>query len=221
LAQRQQRFAGVGAELEFDRFEYLQETGCYLETIDSMSTAVIRNRKSGAVIDSGGKPIIYSIVKYLKWFIGGVSLSQMKQKPISYWDYLPQEETLVVKEAEVAYMVNKVRSGLPLAEFYAMRDTLAVTEERLGGLLGLSRATLHRRKKTGYLDRTESDRLIRYARLVSLASEALGGIAGARSWLLAPAYAFHGECPLDFADTEVGAREVEALLGRIEHGVFS
>ena len=38
---------------------------------------------------------------------------------------------------------------------------------------------------------------------------------GARSWLVAPAVAFHGECPLDYADTEIGAREVEALFGRI------
>jgi putative toxin-antitoxin system antitoxin component (TIGR02293 family) len=67
----------------------------------------------------------------------------------------------------------------------------------------------------------ESDRLVRYARLFSRASEALGGITGARSWLVAPARAFHGECPLDYADTEIGAREVEALLGRLAHGVFS
>jgi putative toxin-antitoxin system antitoxin component (TIGR02293 family) len=57
--------------------------------------------------------------------------------------------------------------------------------------------------------------------LLVRASEALGGEESARSWLAAPALAFHGECPLDFADTEIGAREVEALLGRIEHGVFS
>jgi putative toxin-antitoxin system antitoxin component (TIGR02293 family) len=71
------------------------------------------------------------------------------------------------------------------------------------------------------MDRAESDRLVRYARLFARASEALGGHAGARSWLVEPARAFHGECPLDYADTEIGAREVEALLGRLEHGVFS
>jgi uncharacterized protein (DUF2384 family) len=27
--------------------------------------------------------------------------------------------------------------------------------------------------------------------------------------------------PIDFAQTEPGAREVENLIGRIEHGVFS
>lgn len=127
----------------------------------------------------------------------------------------------MVGEPEAAYLIEKVRDGLPFAEFHAIQDMLGVTEERLGAWLGMSRATLHRRKKAGTLDRTESDRLVRYARLVSHATTALGGLEGARSWLVAPAIAFHGECPLDFADTEIGAREVDALLGRLEHGVFS
>lgn len=127
----------------------------------------------------------------------------------------------VLREPEAAYIVEKVRDGLSMEEFHCAQGLLGVSEERLAGLLGMSRATLHRRKKAGHLDRSESDRLVRYARLISRASAALGGVDGARSWLSTPARAFHGECPLDYADTEIGAREVEALLGRIEHGVFS
>ena len=127
----------------------------------------------------------------------------------------------MVGEPEAVYIIDKVRGGLPFAEFHLMQEMLGVTEERLGAWLGMSRATLHRRKKLGNLDRAESDRLVRYGRLMSHATAALGGIEGARSWLVAPAIAFNGECPLDFADTEVGAREVDALLGRLEHGVFS
>jgi putative toxin-antitoxin system antitoxin component (TIGR02293 family) len=135
---------------------------------------------------------------------------------------IPEEDfSSVLREPEAPYLIDRVRDGLPLEEFHATQELLGLTEERLGSLLGMSRATLHRRKKTGNLDRAESDRLVRYARLFSRAAAALGGVEGARSWLLAPAVAFHGECPLDFADTEIGAREVEALLGRIEHGVFS
>ena len=148
----------------------------------------------------------------------------MKKKSIKY--PLPEEGfgvggESVLREPEAPYLINRVRDGLPMAEFHAAREMLGVSEERLAALLGMSRATLHRRKKSGHLDRAESDRLVRYARLFSRASAALGGVAGARSWLSAPARAFHGECPLDYADTEIGAREVEALLGRIEHGVFS
>ena len=128
---------------------------------------------------------------------------------------------MVLREPEAPFVIERVRAGLPIAEFQAMQERLGVSEARLGGWLGISRATLHRRKKSGHLDRAESDCLARYARLVSRAAVTLGGIAAARSWLAAPAVAFRGECPLDFADTETGAREVEALLGRLEHGVFS
>jgi uncharacterized protein (DUF2384 family) len=33
--------------------------------------------------------------------------------------------------------------------------------------------------------------------------------------------ALGGRSPLDFAQTEPGAREVENVIGRLEHGVFS
>lgn len=137
-------------------------------------------------------------------------------------DQLPGSEvSSILREPEAPYVVSRVRDGLPMGEFQSARAMLGLTEERLADLLGMSRATLHRRKKSGQLDRAESDRLVRFIRLFSRACEALGGDAGARSWLGAPALAFQGECPLDYADTEVGAREVEALLTRLEHGVFS
>ena len=133
---------------------------------------------------------------------------------------LRQEESCMLREP-AGEMIERVRGGLPLEEFHAARVLFGLTEERLADLLGMSRATLHRRKKTGHLDRNESDRLVRYVRVFARASEALGGEAGARSWWAAPALAFGGETPLDYADTEIGAREVEALLLRLEHGVFS
>lgn len=146
----------------------------------------------------------------------------MNQDKVSYWDAISEDApSSVLREPEAAYMVDRVRDGLKMAEFQSLQEILGITEERLAGLLGISRATIHRRKKSGSLDRAESDRLVRYARLFSQACLALGGSEGARSWLSAPALAFQGECPLDFADTETGAREVEALLGRLEHGVFS
>ncbi len=49
----------------------------------------------------------------------------------------------------------------------------------------------------------------------------LEGEEAAREWLKSPLPALAGKTPLEFADTEPGAQEVEDLLGRIEHGVFS
>jgi putative toxin-antitoxin system antitoxin component (TIGR02293 family) len=128
-------------------------------------------------------------------------------------------EISVLREPEAAYVVSKVRNGLPFDEFHALQEMLGVTEEKLGALLGMSRATLHRRKKTGHLDRSESDRLVRYARILNCVSAFFQSHEAAAKWLNSPAIAFNGETPLDYADTEIGAREVEALVWRIENGV--
>jgi len=125
----------------------------------------------------------------------------------------------VLREQDTAYMVGKVRDGLSFDEFHALQEMLGVTEEKMGALLGMSRATLHRRKKTGHLDRTESDRLVRYARILNCVTTFFQSHQAAAKWLKSPAVAFDGETPLDYADTEIGAREVEALVWRIENGV--
>ena len=120
-----------------------------------------------------------------------------------------------------ATVVARIRRGMPMAEFDALAEWLAMPDDQLAPLLGISRATLHRRRKSGHLESPESERIVRFARLLGRAVEVLGDEPTAREWLKSPAVAFSGESPLTFADTEVGAREVEILLGRLEFGVFS
>lgn len=117
--------------------------------------------------------------------------------------------------------VASIRAGLPMVEFKALQELLGLGAEELAGHLAISRSTLIRRRKSRRLDTQESDRLLRYARLYARAEATLGDPAAARQWLKSPARALAYESPLHFAETEAGAREVENLLGRIEHGVFS
>lgn len=117
--------------------------------------------------------------------------------------------------------VERIRAGLPMVEFVALQELLALGAEELAQHLAISRSTLVRRRKGGRLDMQESDRLLRYARLYARAQTVLQNDAAARDWLKQPARALNFVTPLTFAETETGAREVEALLGRIEHGVFS
>jgi putative toxin-antitoxin system antitoxin component (TIGR02293 family) len=118
-------------------------------------------------------------------------------------------------------LICKIQAGLPVRELEDLRSSLALPIERLGRLLGISKATLHRRKASGRLDGTESDRVVRFARLMGKAVEVLESDENARQWLTSPQFGLGGAVPLDYAKTEVGAREVEDLLGRIEHGVYS
>ncbi len=118
-------------------------------------------------------------------------------------------------------LVSKVRAGVPFRELEKLRGELALPLNQLAEKLGISRATLHRRKVAGRLDAHESDRLVRYDRLLQHARQVFGTTESARLWLGFPQYGLGGAVPLDYARTEVGAREVDDLLGRIEWGVLS
>jgi putative toxin-antitoxin system antitoxin component (TIGR02293 family) len=118
-------------------------------------------------------------------------------------------------------LIAEIQCGLPVRELEVLRASLALPMDRLGPMLGISKATLHRRKAGGKLDPAESDRVVRFARLLGKAVEVLESDTNARQWLTSPQFGLGGAVPLDYAETEVGAREVEDLLGRIEYGVYS
>ena len=81
--------------------------------------------------------------------------------------------------------------------------------------------TLARRKVSQTLRPDESDRLYRVARVAARAADVLGSSEKAERWLKKPNPALGDEVPLRILDTDIGAQQVEAVLGRIEHGVFS
>jgi len=118
-------------------------------------------------------------------------------------------------------LLQDIRHGLVFDELEALREALNLPLDRIAPKIGLSLATLHRRKASGRLTTDESDRVIRYARLIGQAVEVFGDLVAAREWLAHPQHGLDQAVPLDYAETEVGAREVEALLGRIEYGVYS
>ena len=67
----------------------------------------------------------------------------------------------------------------------------------------------------------ESERGLRIAWLLGRAILTFEGVENAAEWLQTPNVSLGGLTPLEYADTEAGAREVENLLGRIEYGIYS
>lgn len=118
-------------------------------------------------------------------------------------------------------LIASILVGLPFREFTALQESLGVSLERLASLLGIAKATLNRRKAAGRLDLEESDRVVRFARLLGKAMDVLEGQENARRWLSSPQTGLGGAVPLEYARTEVGAREVDDLLTRIDHGVYA
>ncbi len=96
-----------------------------------------------------------------------------------------------------------------------------LTLKELANALDLSPRSLQRRRRSGRLARYESDRLYRLARIVAIANEYLGSHESAVRWLKRPNRALGGLAPVTAIDTELGARQVENILGRIAYGGIS
>lgn len=113
------------------------------------------------------------------------------------------------------------QSGLPYRTVEAIAHNYGLEWTRLIRVLGVPARTLARRRSQARFAAEESDRLIRLARIVAFAEEVLGKRDKAGRWLQKPNLALGGSVPLDLLGTDLGAREVENLLGRIEHGIPS
>jgi putative toxin-antitoxin system antitoxin component (TIGR02293 family) len=117
-------------------------------------------------------------------------------------------------------VVAILRNGLPYATLTMLVEQLSVSQQQLIRILGIPSRTIARRKGSRFTP-AESDRLYRVMRTVAQTKATLGDIDKARAWLTRPNRALGGEAPLSLLDTDAGARQVETVLRRIEHGMQS
>ena len=118
-------------------------------------------------------------------------------------------------------LIRKIQKGLRFSELETLQNSIGMPFEQLAAKLCISRSTLQRRKAAGRLSPDESDKVLRFTRLLEHATDVFGDVDKARAWLKHPQYGLGGAVPLDYAETEIGAREVDNLLGRIDYGVYS
>lgn len=119
-------------------------------------------------------------------------------------------------------LVNAMHKGLPVGSVESLRARLNVTQETLISHIHMSNGTLARRRESGQLTTQESERVYRYAHLLNLATEMmLGDEANAIAWLKSQKDILGGVTPLEYAETEVGARAVEDYIHRVMDGTYS
>jgi len=115
-----------------------------------------------------------------------------------------------------------VREGIPARALKTFADTLSLNLTDMARVVVIPRRTLERRMAANALLRTgESERVVRLGRIFAKAKEVFEDSNEAANWLNEPLDSFGGQTPLQLTSTEPGAREVEQILGRLEHGVFS
>lgn len=118
-------------------------------------------------------------------------------------------------------LLRSVEKGIAYKAFERFRRNTSLSAECLLEVIHVPRRTLTRRKSEGRFLPDESDRLLRAARVFGKALQLFEGDRDAAvEWLSTAQPALGGGVPLDLARTEVGAQEVERLVGRLEYGVF-
>ena len=160
------------------------------------------------------------------------TLNGRPQAPDSrkFWDLICENTTaahpylvfLGLRRFDTPSLLERLKSGLSFASFNRLRQNIKLSQEELGALMQISPRTLARRRTQKRLETDESDRLVRLSRVFGKTVELFEGHDdSARAWLARPLPGLGGQRPLDLLDSEVGAREVEALIERLEHGVFT
>lgn len=135
---------------------------------------------------------------------------------------LPEKKSgTQTRKAHPHGVIRRIQKGFPFRELEMLQDTIGMPLEQLAKRLLISRSTLQRRKAAGRLSPDESDKVMRFSRLLTQATDLFGNIDKARAWLKHPQRGLGGAIPLDYAETEIGAKEVEKLLGRMKYGVYS
>lgn len=139
-----------------------------------------------------------------------------RQKPFSV------APVLDIKTKGIDQLITKVKEGFAYQSLEHFIERTQLPKDEAIELVRISPRTMLRRREAGRLSPEESDRLVRAARIIDLTRELFeNDVKAANRWLCTPQPALAGSTPLEYAKTEVGAREVEALIHRLEYGIFS
>ena len=113
----------------------------------------------------------------------------------------------------------KAREGIPVTTQieFAIRDWLDKKAAQAYIYKMVPHATWKRR--TTRLSLAESEKTERLARVLALTEYVFRDQQDAREWMSRPHPEMDGKAPADVARTELGARRVEELLGRIVFGL--
>jgi putative toxin-antitoxin system antitoxin component (TIGR02293 family) len=115
--------------------------------------------------------------------------------------------------------IDAIRIGFPASVLKDTGSYFAVPAHHIRAILRLPETTAHTLVKRGAnMDPAASERIWRLADLMQLAHDVFEDEEAAKTWLRTPNRAFHDAAPMDFLDTEPGARSVRQVLNAIATG---
>src|SRR5213593_5080061 len=93
-----------------------------------------------------------------------------------------EKKTHVAKAKHPTELIRQIQKGLRFSELETLQNSIELPFEQLAAKLCISRSTLQRRKAAGRLSPDESDKVIRFSRLLRHATRIFGDVERARAW---------------------------------------
>jgi putative toxin-antitoxin system antitoxin component (TIGR02293 family) len=116
-------------------------------------------------------------------------------------------------------LVQAIRTGFEADLLAAAGDYFEVPAARIRAIARVPDTTAHRLvKRHALLDASASERLWRLADVATMAEDVFEDESAAKQWLRSPNQAFLGVAPIDYLDTEPGAKAVRQVLNAIATG---
>lgn len=130
----------------------------------------------------------------------------------------------LIRDNNVPKLIECVEAGVSRSVVKSLPAALGATHSLLADLLDISEKSIQRLMKTSLhavVSRQISERTVRLMQIRQKAVDVFENEEQALAWLIEPNEAFAGRSPLVHARTELGCRQIETVLDRIDHGVFS
>jgi putative toxin-antitoxin system antitoxin component (TIGR02293 family) len=143
----------------------------------------------------------------------------MAQPPAPQYQSGPLESWSSPDVGRRLALVEQIREGFPFRLVDAIAKDTGVALEELVEFGVIPRRTWTHSKQNQRFTPTQSARLARFFRVQQKARDTFGSEEKAMRWLKRPTGALQDNAPVSLLDTEEGARLVEELLTRIDHGI--
>ena len=129
----------------------------------------------------------------------------------------------LIKRRDENGLISAVEMGVSVGVAHALPGAFHIAQTEIAGLLGVSAKTAQRwrLKANQRLTQPVGEKAVRLLQLRQQAIETFEDEGDAVAWLNEENEAFGGRRPIDHAHTELGCRQVERLLTRIDEGIFS
>jgi putative toxin-antitoxin system antitoxin component (TIGR02293 family) len=127
-----------------------------------------------------------------------------------------------IPERDPMQLLKALQVGLPSTTLTRFKRAAGLADQDVAELLHIGGRTLTRvRASKRRLPADLSDRLYAVASAYAQAERVFGDRKSAIGWLNEPQFALADRPPRELLSTELGRRQVAALLDRIEHGFLA